>query len=147
MTPEPLDDVIRRRMQNQRRRDTALEVTLRRRLHALGFRFRVDYRLERSLRCRGDIVFTRAKVAVFVDGCFWHGCPVHATAPKNNALWWAEKLAANVARDQRNTLALRELGWAVVRIWEHEEVDIAVARISSLDTVKETLTKPRNSDG
>ena len=116
-------------MQNQRRRDTALETRLRSRLHALGYRFRVDHRLEPSLRCRGDIVFTRAKVVVFVDGCFWHGCPEHATAPKNNAAWWAEKLAANVVRDQRNSLALGELGWVVVRIWEHEPVDTAVERV------------------
>jgi DNA mismatch endonuclease (patch repair protein) len=127
--PEPLDDVVRRRMQNQKRRDTKLEVEIRRRLHVLGYRFRVDFRLEPALRVRGDIVFTRRKVVVFVDGCFWHGCPTHATEPKNNADWWREKLAANVARDRRNRAALTALGWRVVPIWEHTGADDAVQRI------------------
>jgi DNA mismatch endonuclease, patch repair protein len=129
VSPEPLDDAIRRRMQRQRRRDTTLEYSIRRRLHALGYRFRIDYRPEASLRCRGDLVFTRAKVVVFVDGCFWHGCPDHGTTPRNNAAWWTEKLAANIARDLRNTEALVALGWTVVRIWEHEHVDLAVLRV------------------
>lgn len=128
-TSKPLDDSIRRRMQLQRRRDTALEARVRKSLHHEGFRFRVDYRPEKSLRCRGDIVFTRWKVVVFVDGCFWHGCPVHATSPANNAEWWREKLDANVERDRRNGRALKALGWTVVRVWEHEKTDEAVARI------------------
>ncbi|MBZ4557571.1 very short patch repair endonuclease [Mycobacterium avium] len=128
-TPEPLDDSTRRRMRSQRRRDTALESRIRKSLHRSGFRFRVDHRPEKSLRCRGDIVFTRLKVIVFVDGCFWHGCPRHATSPTNNAEWWREKLDANVERDRRNDQLLKELGWRVVRIWEHEETDEAVDRI------------------
>lgn len=127
--PDPLDEVVRRRMKRQGRRDTAVEVAIRRRLHALGYRYRVDFRLESALRCRGDIVFTRRRVVVFVDGCFWHGCPTHATAPKNNAEWWREKLAANIARDLRNRQALTDLGWEVVQIWEHEEPSDAVGRI------------------
>jgi DNA mismatch endonuclease (patch repair protein) len=127
--PEPLDDSIRRRMQMQRRRDTGIEIKVRKALHRVGYRFRVDYRPDKSLRCRGDLVFTRLKVVVFVDGCFWHGCPLHATSPKNNAGWWREKLAGNIARDQRNSLALNKLGWIVVRLWEHETVDEAVARV------------------
>lgn len=116
-------------MQQQRRRDTRLEVRIRKVLHRAGFRFRVDYRPEKSLRCRGDIVFTRWKVIIFVDGCFWHGCPLHATAPANNATWWREKLDANIERDLRNTRALEVLGWTVVRVWEHEDTDDVVARI------------------
>jgi DNA mismatch endonuclease (patch repair protein) len=116
-------------MQRQRRRDTALEICIRKSLHRAGFRFRVDYRPERSLRCRGDVVFTRRKVIVFVDGCFWHGCPLHATSPANNPEWWQGKLHANVERDLRNTDALEELGWTVFRVWEHEKADEAVARI------------------
>src|ERR1700748_3011780 len=100
--PEPLDDVVRRRMERQARRDTSIEIGVRRRLHGFGYRYRVDFRLESTLRCRGDIVFTRRRVVVFIDGCFWHGCPIHATAPKNNAEWWRDKLTANVARDERN---------------------------------------------
>ena len=116
-------------MQSQRRRDTAPELAVRRRLHAQGHRYRVDFRLEASLRCRGDIVFTRKKVVVFVDGCFWHGCPEHATTPLNNVAWWTNKLAANVARDKRNTGALERLGWTVIRIWGHEDIEFAVLRI------------------
>jgi DNA mismatch endonuclease (patch repair protein) len=127
--PEPLDQHVRQRMRTQKRRDTKLELEIRRRLHALGYRFRVDYRVEPSLRVRGDIVFTRRRVVVFVDGCFWHGCPEHATQPRNNAVWWTEKLAANVARDQRAASALRGRGWTVLRIWEHQDVDAAVPRI------------------
>lgn len=78
---------------------------------------------------RGDIVFTKRKLVVFVDGCFWHGCPEHATAPKNNADWWREKLAANVARDSRANNELRGLGWTVLRVWEHESTEVAVERI------------------
>ncbi|BBX48048.1 very short patch repair endonuclease [Mycobacterium cookii] len=127
--PEPLDDSIRRRMQSQLRRDTELELRTRKALHRMGYRYRVDYRPEKSLRCRGDLVFTKRKVIVFVDGCFWHGCPLHATSPKNNADWWREKLDANVKRDARNSVALSDLGWTVVRIWEHETVDEAVAQV------------------
>jgi DNA mismatch endonuclease (patch repair protein) len=127
--PEPLDELTRRRMQRQRRRDTVVEVCIRKSLHRAGFRFRVDYRPEKSLRCKGDVVFTRWKVIVFVDGCFWHGCPLHATSPANNSEWWQEKLHANVERDKRNTRALEELGWKVVRVWEHENSDEAAERI------------------
>lgn len=74
-------------------------------------------------------MFTRRRVVVFVDGCFWHGCPLHATAPKSNADWWREKLDANKERDARNTVALGQLGWTVLRIWEHEDPAIAVASI------------------
>lgn len=116
-------------MQEQLRRDTGLEVAIRKCLHRSGLRFRVDYRPEKSLRCRGDIVFTRLKVIVFVDGCFWHGCPLHATLPVNNAEWWREKLASNVERDRRNTRALEALGWIVIRVWEHETIESAVTRI------------------
>lgn len=116
-------------MQNQRRRDTRLEIALRRRLHARGHRYRVDFRLEPSLRCRGDIVFTRRKVVVFIDGCFWYGCPEHATKPVNNAAWWASKIEANVARDRRNARVLEELGWVIVRVWEHEDLGLAMSRI------------------
>lgn len=129
MSPKPLDDVVRRRMQQQRRRDTGVEWDVRRRLHAAGLRYRVDFRPEASLRCRGDIVFTRSRVVVFIDGCFWHACPVHATQPKNNAEWWREKLNANSSRDRRNTLALEGFGWTVLRFWEHEGPNTIVETI------------------
>lgn len=119
-------------MQRQRRRDTSLELEIRRRLRAMGYRYRVDYRLEPTLRVRGDIVFTRRRAVVFVDGCFWHGCPLHATAPKNNADWWRDKLSANVERDSRASADLRLLGWTVIRAWEHEESVEVVQRVLSV---------------
>jgi len=77
-------------------------------------------------------VFTRVRVAVFIDGCFWHGCPEHATAPKANAEWWAEKLSANVRRDRDTDARLGEAGWLVVRIWEHEDAEEAAERIEQV---------------
>lgn len=117
-------------MQLQRRRDTCLELDIRRQLHRLGFRYRVDHRPEPELRVRGDIVFTKRKIVVFVDGCFWHGCPEHATVPKNNAEWWRQKLDANIERDRRSRAALRALGWTVIVVWEHESAEVASKRIA-----------------
>ncbi|WP_282784497.1 very short patch repair endonuclease [Nocardia sp. CC201C] len=113
------------RMARQRRVGTAPEIALRRELHRRGARFFVDRAPMRGLRRRADIVFPRRKVAVYVDGCFWHSCPEHATSPKNNAEWWAEKLAGNVARDRDTDARLREAGWTVVRVWEHERAESA----------------------
>ncbi|WP_306894774.1 very short patch repair endonuclease [Agromyces albus] len=111
----------RRIMLGNRRRDTAPELRVRRLLHTLGMRFRVDYAPERGLRCRADIVFTKAKVAVFIDGCFWHGCPEHYRPPATNPEYWHPKIELNRARDARNNQALAEAGWTVVRYWEHED--------------------------
>ena len=82
-----------------------------------------------GLRCRPDIIFTRARVAVFVDGCFWHSCPEHGTRPAANGDWWGRKLAANVDRDRRNDRSLSAAGWKVVRIWEHEDPGDGAARV------------------
>nr|WP_240963326.1 very short patch repair endonuclease [Antrihabitans stalactiti] len=123
-------------MAKQRRRDTAPEVALRRELHRRGLRFFVDRAPLPGLRRRADLVFPRLRVAVYVDGCFWHSCPQHATHPKNNADWWAAKLAANVARDRDTDARLAESGWQVVRVWEHVAPDVAA------DVVQAAL-KPR----
>lgn len=113
--------MAQRTMEANRRTDTVPELGLRSSLHARGLRFRKDFRLTvNGLAVRPDIVFTRARVAVFVDGCFWHRCPLHAQAPKANGKWWREKLDRNVARDRRNDAALTEAGWTVIRVWEHE---------------------------
>jgi DNA mismatch endonuclease (patch repair protein) len=103
------------------RRDTGCELLLRRQLHAAGLRYRVNFPVPGNRRRTIDIAFTRAKVAVFVDGCFWHGCPEHGTQPRANADWWSQKLAANQARDADTTALLEAAGWAVVRVWEHSE--------------------------
>jgi DNA mismatch endonuclease, patch repair protein len=116
-------------MSRQRRRDTDPEVLLRRRLHRLGYRFRVNYPLPGRRRRTIDIAFTRAKVAVFVDGCFWHACPEHATWPRANSVWWREKLEKNRARDAETDELLREAGWRVVRVWEHASVEEALGAV------------------
>lgn len=123
-TPE-----ISARMAVQARRDTQPELALRRRLHALGYRFRVEWPLPGMPRRRADIVFTRRKVAIFVDGCFWHGCPDHKSAPSNNAAWWAQKLAGNVRRDRETDQHLRAAGWTVLRFWEHDAVVDVVGQV------------------
>jgi len=123
---------IQMRMQRQRRRDTAPEVTLRRALHRRGLRFRVDRSPITGMRRRADIVFGSTRVAVFVDGCFWHGCPLHGTYPTKNAAWWHAKLAANRTRDRDTDARLREAGWTVLRVWEHEEPDMAAAGVAAV---------------
>ncbi|MGW8564766.1 very short patch repair endonuclease [Isoptericola sp. NPDC055881] len=119
-------------MSTARRKDTAPELALRRELHARGLRYRVTYPVPGQRRRTIDIAFTRAKVAVFVDGCFWHGCPDHGTRPRSNSDWWLDKLAANRARDEDTNMALNDLGWTVVRVWEHEPVADAAARIDAI---------------
>lgn len=112
------------------RADTRPERLLRSALHARGLRFRKDLRLScGQVRPRPDIVFTRAKVAVFVDGCFWHSCPQHSSPPKVNTDYWGPKLRATVERDRRHDLALHQAGWKVIRVWEHEDLQVAVDRI------------------
>jgi DNA mismatch endonuclease (patch repair protein) len=118
-----------------RRRDTKPERRLRSLLHNRGLRFRVDLpiRLPGSKPIRPDIVFTRAQLAVFCDGCFWHGCPEHGRRPDvRNRDYWAPKIVGNVARDRRHTQMLQEAGWVVVRVWEHEDAHAAADRIASL---------------
>ena len=116
-------------MSAQRRRDTKPEIALRRELHRRGLRYFVDRAPVKGVRRRADLVFPRRKVAVFVDGCFWHSCPQHATFPKSNAQWWTDKLAANVVRDRDTDARLAEQGWTVIRIWEHEDPLVAAERV------------------
>lgn len=116
-------------MSSTGQRDTSAELLLRRRLHAMGLRYRVDYPVLQKPRRRADIVFTRAKLAVFVDGCFWHGCPEHGTWPKQNADFWRNKIETNMRRDRDTNERLVSQGWEVIRVWEHEEPDHAARRI------------------
>jgi DNA mismatch endonuclease (patch repair protein) len=116
-------------MQANRRRDTGPELAVRKIVHAAGLRYRVDYRVVPDLRARADLVFTRAKVAVFIDGCFWHACPAHGTKPKTNAAYWDAKLAGNVRRDRVTDAALQARGWLVLRFWEHEEPGAAATAV------------------
>ena len=119
-------------MQRQGRRDTVPELALRRAVWKRGLRYRVDVSPIRGARRRADLVFTRAKVAVYVDGCFWHSCPKHATTPKANRAWWIDKLDANVARDRDTDRRLHEADWIALRIWEHEDPDTAAARVERI---------------
>lgn len=122
ISPATINAATSRRMARQRTRDTEPEMLLRRELHRRGLRYRVDTSLPGMPRRRADILFTRAQVAVFVDGCFWHGCPEHRTAPATNGAWWAAKLARNIDRDRETDAHLRSLGWTVLRFWEHMDM-------------------------
>jgi DNA mismatch endonuclease, patch repair protein len=127
--PGSSGEEVSRRMSRLKRRDNEVELALRRALHAAGLRYRVTYPVPGLARRTIDIAFTRAKVAVFVDGCFWHGCPEHGTSPRANSAWWRAKIDANRARDLDTTLHLGEAGWSVVRVWEHEAPAAALERI------------------
>ena len=118
-----------------KRKDTKPELQLRRALHAAGYRYRKDFPIKVGGRVvRPDIVFTRSRVAVFVDGCFWHCCTEHRQIPSTNNRYWASKLAANVARDRQQDSLLSSAGWLVIRIWEHEPLDVATALVVSAVT-------------
>ncbi|MGW5054865.1 very short patch repair endonuclease [Actinokineospora sp. NPDC004072] len=123
-------EATRARMSRQRARDTAVEMALRRALHAAGLRYRVHRRPVPGVRREADVAFTRARVAVFVDGCFWHGCPEHATWPKSNADFWRAKIEGNRARDRDTDARFAAAGWRVVRVWEHEDPAAAAARVA-----------------
>lgn len=125
--PGPTNASISRRMSVLRRRDNARELGLRRALHHAGLRFRVCHPVPGLPRRSIDIAFTRVRLAVFLDGCFWHGCPEHGTHPVSNSTWWSTKLGTNRARDQDTTGHLERAGWRVLRIWEHVPLHDAVA--------------------
>jgi DNA mismatch endonuclease (patch repair protein) len=119
-------------MQANTGRDTKPELALRRAVHALGLRYYVNRRPIRSVRRTADLLFPRLRLAVFVDGCFWHGCPTHHTVAKSNADFWAEKVATNRRRDTDTNARLAGAGWTVVRIWEHEPVEPAASRVAEV---------------
>lgn len=127
---------ISAKMSKHPRRDTGPELELRRLLHAAGLRYRVQYPVPGMGRRTIDIAFPRRKIAVFVDGCFWHGCVDHSHVPASNHDWWQEKFRRNSARDAETDHHLWELGWHVVRLWEHE------AAVEMLARVREALNRP-----
>lgn len=142
--PAASSALVRRVMQANHPRDTAPEVALRRALHAAGLRFRKDWCPEPYLRCKSDIVFPRQRLCVFVDGCFWHRCPLHFQLPKSNSDWWDEKIQATVDRDVRQSRALQSRGWMVLRVWEHETVASAMrARVERIAAAVKELSCPR----
>jgi DNA mismatch endonuclease, patch repair protein len=127
--PPPLNAHVTAQMSRMPRASTGPELAIRRELHRRGLRFRVNYR---ALPGRPDVAFTRARIAVFVDGCFWHRCPEHGTLPKNNREWWLVKLDRNVERDREKDLLLEGAGWAVIHLWEHDDPIAASDRIQDL---------------
>ncbi|MEV5576623.1 very short patch repair endonuclease [Spirillospora sp. NPDC052269] len=144
--PQPASEGRSRNMRANRRSDTKPEIALRRALHALGYRYRKDFRLDLPdhVRVRPDIVFTARKVAVFVDGCFWHVCPEHGRQPTSNEWYWTPKLRRNVERDRIADAALEAAGWRVVRLWEHVPLPKAVEVVT--DTVGPTASTAREGD-
>ncbi|MCV7506297.1 very short patch repair endonuclease [Micrococcus luteus] len=121
-------------MRSNKGRDTKPEVAVRRRVHAAGLRYRVNAKPEKDLRRTADLLFRPAAVAVFIDGCFWHGCPEHYIAPKANGGFWADKVARNKERDAETTALLAERGWEALRFWEHEEPAEVAANV--IDVVR-----------
>ena len=130
--PTPSSKAARNRMKAAKQRDTAPEMALRSAIHRRGLRYRVDANLIEGLRRRADVVFRPIKVAVFVDGCFWHGCPVHGTWPKANAEFWREKIEGNRKRDADTNHRLTKAGWLVIRVWEHEDPEEAAEKICEI---------------
>lgn len=116
-------------MKANKSRDTKPELRLRRAVHARGLRYRIAIRPVAEVRRTADLVFTKAKVAVFMDGCFWHGCPEHHSVAKTNARFWADKVEKNRSRDRETDILLQSHGWRVVRIWEHEPLEQAVETV------------------
>lgn len=127
--PVPLSPTVSAQMSRMPTRGTEPEWRLRRLLHARGLRYKLH---RRDLPGRPDIVFARARLVIFVDGCFWHQCPDHGVLPKNNREWWRTKLDGNVARDRSKDKALVALGWRVVRVWEHEDPEAIAAYVAGL---------------
>lgn len=146
--PEPLDANVSKRFKANRRTGTKPERVLRSELHARGLRFRKDLAIRAGTRqVRPDVVFTRARVAVFLDGCYWHMCPKHGTMPRRNSVYWSRKLKLNVERDRAVDAALVEAGWMVVRIWEHEELAEAADRVQSVIVTAGTICRAGASVG
>lgn len=142
--PSPTSPAVTAVMRGNRRVHTSPERRVRSLLHASGYRFRVDHRIDvPGGSVRPDIVFTRKRVAIFIDGCFWHRCPQHGTSPRANSHYWGPKLDRNVARDRRVDQALRAAGWTVIRIWEHVAAEEAAALvIASLKAAADAPISP-----
>jgi DNA mismatch endonuclease (patch repair protein) len=130
--PKPSSAAASARLAKQKPRDTKVELSLRSALHRRGMRFRIHRRPLPKLRREADIVFTRSRVAIFVDGCFWHGCPQHGSWPRANAEWWRAKIENNRARDRDTDTRLTAEGWISLRVWSHETPEEAANRIATV---------------
>ncbi|CDR08044.1 very short patch repair endonuclease [Streptomyces iranensis] len=141
MSPTASSLAVAARMSRQASRDTSQELAVRRLLHGDGLRYRLHVPVPGMPRRTVDIMFSKLKIAVFLDGCFWHGCPDHATSPRANAEWWRSKLDRNMERDRETTDQLHSMGWTVLRFWEHESAEEVARRISA------TVVYRRSSPG
>jgi len=144
-SPQASSGDVSRRMSLQRTSDTHAEVALRRELHRRGLRFRLNRVPVAGIRCRPDVVFGPARVAVFVDGCFWHGCPEHKSWPKANSEWWRHKIEGNRRRDQEQAARLAGAGWLAIRVWEHEEPEAAARRVEAAVRMRARDRRPRRT--
>jgi len=129
--PGSSDAALSARMSRLKRRDNGPELAVRRLLHAAGLRYRVAWPVPGQRRRTIDIAFTRLRLAVYIDGCFWHGCPQHLHVPKANHAWWLRKIETNRARDEDVTAQLGSLGWIVMRFWEHEDPAAVATQVRS----------------
>ncbi len=131
----------RKSMQGNRSRDTKPEMAVRSAVHRRGIRFRVSARPQPELARTADLVLRKTRIAVFVDGCYWHGCPDHHTKPATNVQYWANKIARNIERDSETTAYLQQAGWTVLRFWEHEDPEAVADRVQ--EAVQSTLSRRR----
>lgn len=138
----PVDPAVSRRFAATRGKDTQPELAIRRRLHRDGLRFRVHASPVQGLRRSGDIVFPRLRVVVLVDGCFFHGCPLHYVSPKTRTTFWEEKISLNRTRDVETTRRFEAEGWTVLRFWEHQDVDQVVDEIERV-VAAARLSRPK----
>jgi len=144
-TPKSRSVAVRNVMRANRGVNTGPEIRLRSLVHKAGLRYAIDVRPEEDINRRADLVFRSAKVAVFVHGCFWHGCPRHYVLPKSNKKYWADKVRRNRERDQETKRLLSKRGWKVLVYWEHQSVDSCGIR--TLQTVKQRRVKIRRLKG
>lgn len=142
--PMPSSEAVTRVMRGNRRSDTRLEVRVRSELHRRGLRFRKQHLIKTGdVRVRADVAFPRQRLAVFLDGCFWHRCPEHGNSPRANSDYWSTKLDRNVERDQRVLVALDAAGWSVLRIWEHVPASLAADQVQTTLAERKAATDAR----
>lgn len=139
--PAASSPAARKRMQATAQGGNWSERRLRSALHIKGIRFRNHYRLATLPRRSIDVALVGAKIAIFIDGCFWHGCPRHGTMPKSNRAWWKTKINTNQIRDRDTNIKLRQAGWKVIRVWEHQPVDAVVLRIIRMRSAVPRITQ------
>ncbi|MDH6626669.1 DNA mismatch endonuclease (patch repair protein) [Streptomyces sp. LBL] len=143
----PSSPDVSARMSRQTNRDTGAERAVRRLLHASGYRYRIHYPVPGLPRRKIDIAFTQVRLAVLIDGCFWHGCPEHATSPKANAEWWRQKLDRNIERDRETTAQLVSEGWTVMRFWEHESPEAVMRQVAAHVERERASRRKRHTKG